>query len=402
MVDGWKQRLEPASYRGVPFLVEGHEAESGRRSTVHEFPQRDQPMIEDIGRAARRYRVSAIILGPDYDETRDRLIRVCETRGSGWPYRPGGLLVHPYLGRLHVHCQSIRVRESTREGRMCRVEMEFVESPGPVTAAPASGAAPAQVATAGEAVRAANEAHGAATTATKGPQSIRDATAAALRKVGRRLASLDVFSGPAQDVRAMAYEVNRLKNDALLLATAPADAFAVIRRALKLVLSAPAAIDSALFAYEALFNLQPDTDAGSGSVATTANLNRRAVIGSVREMALAGIGEAGAAKPWRFREEAAELRAEIVAKADSVADFGDDTVQTAREDLVAAASRAIPPAGEDLPTLATITTTRSLPALVLGYRLYDDADRALEIEDRTGTRYPGFMPALEPIEVLSR
>ena len=42
---------------------------------------------------------------------------------------PGpGELVHPYLGSVSVVCRACNLRESTREGRMCRLTLEFVES----------------------------------------------------------------------------------------------------------------------------------------------------------------------------------------------------------------------------------------------------------------------------------
>ena len=46
--------LRPASFRGVSFQVDVASLSAGRRVQVHEYPQRDQPWVEDLGRATRQ------------------------------------------------------------------------------------------------------------------------------------------------------------------------------------------------------------------------------------------------------------------------------------------------------------------------------------------------------------
>ncbi len=41
----WKDRLQDASFRGVPFKVEEESAGTGRRVETHEYPNRDKPWI---------------------------------------------------------------------------------------------------------------------------------------------------------------------------------------------------------------------------------------------------------------------------------------------------------------------------------------------------------------------
>lgn len=118
---GWLDSYRQASFRGVPFFVEGHDADFGRRQVTHEFPQRDTPYTEDMGRRARTYSVEAYLIGDDYPAQRDRLIAATETAGFGE-------LVHPYLGNMQVDCTGLRVSERSNEGRMCRVSLTFVEA----------------------------------------------------------------------------------------------------------------------------------------------------------------------------------------------------------------------------------------------------------------------------------
>lgn len=45
----WKDRLQDASFRGVPFKVEEESAGTGRRVETHEYPNRDKPYTTQPG-----------------------------------------------------------------------------------------------------------------------------------------------------------------------------------------------------------------------------------------------------------------------------------------------------------------------------------------------------------------
>jgi len=118
----WKDNLQDASLRGIPFKVDEDEATFGRRVQVHEYPNRDKPWAEDLGRATRRFSVQAYLIGDDYFEQRNRLIEAIEKPGSC-------TLVHPYYGEMTVVVDdAVRISHSQNEGRMCRVSFSFIES----------------------------------------------------------------------------------------------------------------------------------------------------------------------------------------------------------------------------------------------------------------------------------
>ena len=50
----WAQ-LKPASFRGVPFVVQEGTSHFGRRNQIHEYPFRDTPWVEDLGQQARAF-----------------------------------------------------------------------------------------------------------------------------------------------------------------------------------------------------------------------------------------------------------------------------------------------------------------------------------------------------------
>ena len=116
----WRDRLLDARFRGAPFRVESHSAEAaGRRAAVHEYPGRDVPYAEDLGRRVSEYLIQAYVLGPDYDRARDRLVAACAAPGPG-------RLVHPRLGEIDALCTGCTVSERTDEGGMARITLTFV------------------------------------------------------------------------------------------------------------------------------------------------------------------------------------------------------------------------------------------------------------------------------------
>lgn len=119
---GWQERLRKASFRGVDFYVDDDNTyESGRRLINHEFPNRDIPFSEDLGRKQRKFDFSAYLIGEDYDLQRNRLINALELKGPG-------ALVHPNLGVLTVTVAGFTITHSKASLGMCKVELNFLES----------------------------------------------------------------------------------------------------------------------------------------------------------------------------------------------------------------------------------------------------------------------------------
>lgn len=131
----WKDRLQDASFRGVPFKVEEESSGVGRRVETHEYPNRDKPYTEDLGKVSLRPSLTAYVVGEDCFDQRDRLIEALNKPGPG-------TLVHPVYGEMSVCVDGeINVSTSSSEGRMVRFDLRFVEA-GELTY-PTSGAATA-------------------------------------------------------------------------------------------------------------------------------------------------------------------------------------------------------------------------------------------------------------------
>ncbi|MGR2663122.1 DNA circularization protein [Chromobacterium haemolyticum] len=110
------------SWRGRPFYFKSAGAEVGRRNVLHEYPYRDIPYGEDLGRAARVYRVTALFIGPTAKQDLQLLLDDLEASGPGE-------LDHPYHGRLLCQLQGkATVRDPDFVGGVTEVEMVFVEA----------------------------------------------------------------------------------------------------------------------------------------------------------------------------------------------------------------------------------------------------------------------------------
>ena len=121
----WRLRLVPASFSGVVYHVVQQGRSGGRRVVVHEYPKRDVPYSEDMGRSVTRYQITGYLIGPSYHETKRALMTALD-KGEG-------SLVDPYLAEpKKCLCERYNVTETRERGGYCTFEMTFVEvgSPG--------------------------------------------------------------------------------------------------------------------------------------------------------------------------------------------------------------------------------------------------------------------------------
>jgi prophage DNA circulation protein len=127
----WRDELLPASFDGNPFHVEAGSKENGRRIVVHEFPKKELPYAEDMGRRAIEFSVRGYCVSfmfdtgdplymRDYRIARDLLRDRLESEGSG-------TLQLPSLPPMQVVCPRYRLSEEERLGGYCVFDMQFVE-----------------------------------------------------------------------------------------------------------------------------------------------------------------------------------------------------------------------------------------------------------------------------------
>ena len=407
----WRDRLLPASFRGVPFYVERHGVQGGRRLAVHEYPLRDLPYAEDLGRRARAYAIEAVLIGTSYDMDLSALRYALDTEGPG-------LLVHPVYGLLSVACQGYRATMTSAEGGAARVQLEFVEAGR--NAFPLS-----YLDTLSSAVGKVTEIIGkvrswvqvAYTIAALGGQVLAAATAL----LSALTATVDALSGQiglsSADRAAQAAGLGTVQRELETTAAAPALVGALITdqvSSLRTLAGAPWA------AYQALVPLTTwGADLPTVPVLTAAGAavaaNQAAIVGAVRDAAVsnacaaalsalapAGDAAATAALPAGVPATGQEIRAlqgTLLALIDVRQADASDALYQAWDGLRHAVARDLAERALVAPQARAITLAQTTPALVVGYRVHGDALRGAEIVRRNQVRHPGFVPGGVPLEV---
>lgn len=116
--------LRKASYNKISFYVTASTTDFGRRTVTHEYPQGDVPFVEDLGKATKKFTVTAFVLGDDYITRAKRLEKELEKPVT----EDGGTLIHPWYGSIKV-CPVDKTKISWNlDRRIATLTINFIEA----------------------------------------------------------------------------------------------------------------------------------------------------------------------------------------------------------------------------------------------------------------------------------
>lgn len=401
----WKDKLRPASFRDVPFQVESDDMTVGRRVQVFEYPQRDKPFSEDLGRATREINIPGYVIGPDYMAGRDALLAALETPGPG-------TLVHPWYGSLQVIAKPAKVSHSLDEGGMCRFSLVFVEA-GELSFPSSADAPGAKTEAAAEAVKTSAMDDFARAFSVEGWPKFVAADAVATLGAG-----LSQLQGIASRVTGL------IDNPLSAIGQLNSDLGALVRTPMALAQRVMGLFNGARGLFATVSGFFGDGDAAnyravSGAVAGVSQFkpsaippgqltparqqiiqNRDAANALIRRALLTQAASMVAAMPLPVHDDAVALRRDLGRALDDESLTASDETYRVLQDARAAAHKDIGQRIDGAARLNTITPAEPTPALVLAHDLYEDVGRDGEITARNKIKHPGFVPA-EPIKVLS-
>ncbi|AXK39617.1 DNA circularization protein [Crenobacter cavernae] len=406
----WRDKLRPASFRGVPFFIESHDAEEGRRVEVHEYPLRDEPYVEDLGKKAGTYSVAAYVLGADYMDARDRLREACNQPGAAE-------LVHPYLGAMQAVCTAMRLSESSFDGGMARFDLTFVEA-GKSQFPEAKEDAAASLLDSADKLDAATEGSFADRFSVDGwPDWARADALADLAGQINRLADVGNLL-PIKEVARFALGIRQLTGSLETLLSVPDQLagqvigmFTSLTGSFRNPLDGIAALKSRFARTSVQRQPPPAVSSTQTPAQRQAALNTQAVGALFEQAAISAAAATAVARPtaqggasalplnpdsgglFESVDQAIGQRDELGGWIDELLPTAPDAVYLALTDLRVALYQALPDAESDLPRLAEYRPVRSLPALTLAYAIHGDARRADELVRHNPTPYPGFMPS---------
>ena len=426
----WRDKLQPASFGGAAFYVQSHQAQvGGRRLALHEFPGSDTPYVEDLGEASKSYKFRAYVLGANYMDARDRLIATCNSSYSA-------TLVHPYLGKIKdVRCKNCTVNESSADGGVAWIDLEFVVAPQEAGLASefswADRAQDLQGLVDGQAAKWYDDLYDLKDDLQSLSDAARNkvlAVASALRKVNSYIDQVGAIGSTLRrSITELEDQVDALIAQPAALAGTFSALFDSMGSLFESVFGASAAGNSsddeakpmlAAAALEPLLRFNEDTDSDSANnargradaslldeaplpepdelaeeqpVAEQEAINNRVLEASVRLLALAQMPRAFAGLSYlppaalaAYQELCSAALEDMLAVADS------NSLPLVRElqDLLLGQLAEL----RDGASFRELVPLADMPALVLAHREYGDIDRSDEIVELNGLPHPGFCP----------
>lgn len=435
----WRDGLRQGSFRGAEFQIDDAQTQVGRRVALHEYPLRDKPYPEDLGKATRTFTVDCFVSGTDYATKRNALISACEAQGPG-------RLVHPMLGEMTVQVSGpVQVRESVGEGGVARFTLTFVEA-GDITFAANVNTDPAvKVTSSASALTTASQSSFSSLFSVAGRPFVASSAIDALTGIA------GLAQGWANKAQALTGSLTQplfgymntltgLKGSLTSLVDEPSSLASQLSGLVsglsfllpstngdqvngwsdQLVRGAGDAGGSGLtssaigFASQTQANLAttglsggagsfsgPAATNTAGTIQQAANLAASTAL--VRQTAIAEAAQAAVAMPYQSADQAQAARDTLAALIDSEmtlagSDPGNglpwqDDVWLALGALRRATVAAINATAATLPSLRSVTIALPTPALVLAHRLYDDPSWADDIVARNAVVNPLFVPA---------
>lgn len=422
--------LLPCSFRGAPFAVVNDSVGGGRRIALHQYPGRDEPWAEDMGRDARRFAFRGFIVDGDVvfaggpiQLQRAALLAAFEAKGSS-------LLIHPTLGALTVSVARFSIGQDLGAGQMSAVDVEFVEAGKQLfpSILAATGLLPSAVTLVAnlaiDAVRAISIATAAGGTR-KQLSSSAAAWSAQVTGLGADATSLSSLAAQlpgnfGRFANRGNSGVNGTTASSLTADTTVADLAALTAAARVAIASAASALGAAI-ADSSLANGGAVADAATALVAALASACAdpadaiRLLLELIAWTPTRGTSAMGAAMSRLIRRAAAAALVAAVASyqpasaddaaaqitavggaldllATDAADAGDDASYQALRAARGAVVQDLRRRGGTLARIRTFAPGAPLPALRLAQRYYRDASRADQLVTQARPFHPLFMP----------
>jgi prophage DNA circulation protein len=111
-------RLPDGQFRDAGFFYQESNGSGGRKTTTHEYPNKKERYVEDLGGLEKKFSLNVITDDNVSYADRDSLIGALDQSGVG-------TLIHPSMGDLQVVCVGYTFNESVRELGITKFSIEF-------------------------------------------------------------------------------------------------------------------------------------------------------------------------------------------------------------------------------------------------------------------------------------
>lgn len=428
-----------ASFHGVEFEVTSRSWASGRRNQVHEYPDKDTPYTEDLGKKYETYQVTAYVIGSDYQSRRDSLRKACLQKDVG-------TLIHPDYGSVEVVCDAILVKEEYTTQRMAVIELTFIESGEkaiPETTVDFPGKVSSSASRLTDSAKSGFAKAFAISDGVNGLVSllgnISGICTSCLNNIGTGIGYVEGLrsdvQGAMNKIVSAASLALDLKNSAKNLLNTPASLAANIDTVFSAIASLSGSSSSSSSAASgsssssssssvttaavgrsapnSFYTIRNLTSASNASkTASVSNEDARAekkcmqqIEQLTKQVVVAKEAEAITSIEFSNAEEAETILDIFLEDAEKVELFEDvepepEIIQSLR-DLREIVVDYVHEIVLELPRTKTLKLNGTLPSLALAYNLYEDVDRADEIVKKNQIQFPAFIPAGKELKVLT-
>lgn len=397
----WRDQYRQGSFRGVPFVSQSNEGSGGRRIEQHEFPGRDRPWAEDLGRRGRAFTLEVFVAGSEYLAARDRLIDALEAAGPA-------TLVHPWDGEMVVAAGDYTVRDSTEDGGIAYFTINFAEA-GAAIEAPAAPDTAVLVGNASDAVIADAPTRFADRFVVDGYASfVEDAAASMVARTATIAAVAGGLQGGAGSaLRAFQAGLTLLPGSTVALVRSPLRLGSVVVGLIQAISALGGSSIVRIAGLTSLVGFAAPQVIGTTPARDRQRRNGYVYADLVQTVAAAELVRAIADAPIASYQDAVVLRDQtsdlLEARIVAAADAGDEASAAIFAELMRVMVTDLTARGGTLARVYGYTPQRTEPALVISHRLYGaraTIERAADLVSRNRIRHPGFVAGGAAIEVL--
>ena len=393
-------QLRQASFRGFEFFVNTSQVAGGRRAVQHQYPNRETPYTEDMGRQARSYQIEGHVIGDDYLTAKDRLFEVFEKKGPGE-------LIHPFYGSLMVQVSSLNVSESIKQGAIATFSVTFLElgdSRFPKGSNDKGAILSENVDSSITEIKADFDDNfsivGLPDFAIESARAIISQAQELFDNVTKPIS--DVAEGVAE----LSFVTRNLVAEANDLLQSPQELSQRLLDSFDLMEAAITSNKTKREAYSSFYNFVGESDIPDTTPTRKQELENQNIFQNFMSRASAVKSTVPAiVAEFSSVDEAHEARQEISSVIESqireipVQETNTGLLQSL-EDVNASIVDALPDPDAELPSIITIEPQTDEVSLLLAYDLNESIDNEQDIIDRNGIRHPGFIPARESLEAI--
>lgn len=395
----WKDNIIQPSFKGVEFKLDSNTKKGGRRVSAHEFPFKEKPASEDIGRKQKSFSVEGYVIGSNYHLDKIKLEDALDSEGPGE-------LITPFWGILNVRCTEYTVEErNNRDGGMAVFSMSFIETGIELDAVPKDDPFNSLIDRVADVLDLSKNEFAQKFSVNGLPAAFIDSALVATKKLTNAVDnSFNLIRSQGDGVSIIKRKTSQINDNINKLLAAPIEFGNVISEAI--ALSGDNSSDKT-GSFKAMSNVY---EAGEMSepelVGLTPNREQEKVNESElkklqRRTSLTKLVEASTELTFKTIDEAYQTRDNIVAKLNYELYLIDDNdLYQAMYDLKKLFVALVPDTSSSIPKLKKIETQKTLPALAVIYQEFGSIEKVEDFIQRNSISNPAFIKGGEKYEVI--